>query len=547
MEYEKIIHLKEAGTLKNNISRSEQNNIFSLKITGFINKKDVDEVLDYMCSSEGEYDDDGEGDNWIADEKLSPCLRYLDLSGCSFVGGNKFPDMGWHPLLRFFAFPQGIEYVCDEDGYCLGDALQLKIVVLPEGVKDVGSYCSENLTEITIPESVETINDYAFSYCRKLSRIRIPRNVRYIGAGAFAQSGITAFEIDSDNPYFTTIDGVIFTKDLKTLVAFPPVYRPHYDIPEGTEIIGSGAFDDCNLDTIHIPNTVTKINTSAFQCSGLKEIYIPDSVTEIGDICFRGSSELERIRLSHTIRQLVNQAISGCKKLKEIDIPASVQQMDLSNIVWNESLERVYLHDGLEEITGNGPCLCHLGRLEEIYLPKTLRRIPGGMFHYCPDLKVFDLNPENPYFIIIDGAIYTHDGTKLIAVPDCLRKLFVVPEGVKEIGEFAFMGFKQLESVQLPDSLVRIGHRAFDWCHSLKEICLPAKLIDLDFRAFDDCESLQRIVCLSERPPILMDANPHWKFLHDSKKVIIEVPSKSLQLYQKSEGWSQVTLVPIKD
>ena len=60
MEFEKIIHLEEAGTLKNFISRSEQNSIFSLKITGFINKKDIDDVLDDMCTSEGEYDDDGD-------------------------------------------------------------------------------------------------------------------------------------------------------------------------------------------------------------------------------------------------------------------------------------------------------------------------------------------------------------------------------------------------------------------------------------------------------------------------------------------------------
>ena len=546
MEYEKIIHLKEAGTLKNNISRSEQNNLFSLKINGFINKQDVYDVLDYMCSSKGEYDDDGEGDNWIVDEEQSPRLRYLDLSGCIFVEGNKFPDMGWHPLLKFFAFPQGIEYVCDEDGGCLGEAMQLETVVLPKGVKDVGCYGSENLTEITIPESVEIINDYAFSYCRKLSSIRISRNVKYIGEGAFAQCGIASFEIDPANPYFTTIDGVIFTKNLKTLVAFPPVYRHHYDIPVGTEIIGAGAFDDCNLDTIHIPDTVTKFETCAFQCSGLHDIYIPDSVTEIGKMCFRGSSNLMSIRLSQNIHQLVSQAISGCKNLKEINIPASVKQIDITNIVWNESLEHICLHNGLEEIIGDGPCLCRLGHLKELYLPKTLHRIPGGMFHYCPDLKSFDLDPENPYFTAIEDAIYTHDGSKLIAVPECTRKSFVIPEGVKAIGEFVFMAFKQLESIQLPDSLEYIGHRAFNWCHALKEISLPANLKKLDFRTFDFCD-LKRIVCFSEQPPILIDANPHWKFLHDSKEVVVEVPSNSLQLYQKSEGWSRVTLVPIKD
>ena len=109
--------------------------------------------------------------------------------------------------------------------------------------------------------------------------------------------------------------------------------------------------------------------------------------------------------MPQNIHRLVSQAISGCEKIKEIEIPASIKQIDTTNIVWNESLERICLHNGLEEIIGDGPFLCRSGHLKNVYLPKTLRRFPGGMFHYCPDLKSFDLDPENPHFTAINTSL----------------------------------------------------------------------------------------------------------------------------------------------
>ena len=549
MQYEKTIHLEVAGTLAKFIPPSERYNLFSLKVTGFINREDVENVLDEMCTSEGEFEGDPEDDIWVADIEHSPRLRYLDLSESQFVGGNTFPYMGWYPLLEYIAFPQEIEYTSEKYNSGFEDASQLKTVVLPDGIKTIDGFSGcEKLSNINIPASLEKIESLAFAYCRKLTSFPIPRKVNYIGGDAFAQCGITSFQVDPDNPYFTTVDGVIFSKDLKTLVAFPPAYpSKHYNIPEGTETIGKGAFENCNLDTIHIPDTVMKIDAWAFECSGLREVYIPDSVTEIGELCFPGSSNLESIRLPNNIHTLEAQIFSGCNNLKEVDIPASVKKMDVTNIVWSESLEHLYLHNGLEEITNDVLCLYKPLKYKEFYLPKTLRSFPGWLFYNCHDLKDFNLDPENPYMQSVNGAIYSKDMKKLLAVPDCLRKTFSVATGVKEIGDYVFANFSQLEEVTLPDSIECIGHRAFNWCHSLKEICLPANLKRLDFRAFEDCKSLERIVCLAPKPPLLTGSNPHWHFLNDCKNVTVVILRDSLPLYQADEGWKQVKLIPIED
>ncbi|MBR1991442.1 MAG: leucine-rich repeat domain-containing protein [Bacteroidales bacterium] len=317
MEFEKTVILDKAGTLSKYISYSERRKLHSLKIVGVLNDEDIRVVLDEMCTSEGDYIGDSPDDEFVVDVESSPNLRVLDLSECHYEGDNTFPTMGKYTLLQYFAFPKGIEDTGDDMESGFECSSMLHTVILPDGVKQVGGFNGcEELMEITLPDSVEVIKDFAFSYCRKLTHLFIPHNVRYIGAGAFAQAGIQNFEMDPANPYFTIIDGVIFSKDRETLVAFPPGYRPHYDIPYGTKTIGPAAFDDCNLDTITIPPTVTKLGTEAFQCSGLRDIYIPDTVKEIGDRCFRGSSEMERIRLPNGLTYL-DCIFSSCKKLKE--------------------------------------------------------------------------------------------------------------------------------------------------------------------------------------------------------------------------------------
>ncbi len=542
MEFEKTVILDKAGTLSKYISYSERRKLHSLKVVGVLNAEDIREVLDEMCTSEGNYIGDPPNDEFVVDEESSPNLRVLDLSECRYEGGGTFPTMGLYTLLQYFAFPKGIEDTGDDMESGFECSSMLHTVILPDGVKEVGGFNGcEELVEITLPDSVEVIKDFAFSYCRKLRQLFIPHNIRYIGAGAFAQAGIKEFVMSPDNQYFTIIDGVIFSKDLKTLVAFPPAYRSHYDIPYGTEIIGAGAFDDCNLDTVTIPPTVTKLSSEAFQCSGLREIYIPDTVKEIGVRCFRGSSEMERIRLPNGLTHL-DCILSSCRKLKELDVPASVKKIDMDNITFCESLEHIYFHEGLEEIVGYSMCLSRQGHLKEIFLPKTLKPFPGGMFHHCIDLTEFQLDPDNPYMRVKEGALYTKDMHTLLAVPDCSRKFFTIAEGVKEIGEYVFLCFSNLESVLLPDSLSHIKTRAFDYCLNLRELRLPAKTKVIDFRAFNDCPKFQTLYLDSIIPPLLEGYKPHWRFAGESKNLVVKVPAGSLNAYKSADGWKDLKI-----
>ena len=126
----------------------------------------------------------------------------------------------------------------------------------------------------------------------------------------FADCNIKEYVVDSNNPYFTTVDGVVYTKDLTKLVAFPSAYpNKHFIVPDTTQIIGDSAFMDSHIDSIELPNSLTMIEGWAFEGSTIQSIDIPDTVTEIGDLTFRFCHELEHVKLPSRIRILHEQVL----------------------------------------------------------------------------------------------------------------------------------------------------------------------------------------------------------------------------------------------
>jgi hypothetical protein len=91
-----------------------------------------------------------------------------------------------------------------------------------------------------------------------------------IGDGAFSfNSQLIAFTVDVNNKTYTSIDGALFSKDGRTLVAYPPGKKGQYSIPQGVAQIESGAFAGTQLTSVTIP---ANIDPNAFS-SGLKTCY----------------------------------------------------------------------------------------------------------------------------------------------------------------------------------------------------------------------------------------------------------------------------------
>ena len=132
-----------------------------------------------------------------------------------------------------------------------------------------------SLPSIVIPNGITKIDEGVFYGCTALSNFFIPKNVANINAKAFfACKNLTSLEVDIENYYYASENGVLFNKDKTVLSCYPAGKSGAYIIPNNVVTIGSGAFLFCKkLTSVTIPNSVTNIEVTAFyRCANLKKI-----------------------------------------------------------------------------------------------------------------------------------------------------------------------------------------------------------------------------------------------------------------------------------
>ena len=128
--------------------------------------------------------------------------------------------------------------------------------------------------------------------------VTIPKSVTAISTGAFGEDGLlTAITVDTNNPAYSSLDGVLFDKSQDELVQFPAGLSGSYAIPSSVHSIGNYAFSGCSsLTSVTIPNGVTSIGAGAFvNCSSLTSVTIPSSVQGIGNYAFENCTSLTRV------------------------------------------------------------------------------------------------------------------------------------------------------------------------------------------------------------------------------------------------------------
>lgn len=338
--WDKIIHLEKPNTLSQFLSEKEQQEVVSLKITGLIGRQDFDDVLDDMCDSCGYYDDD---DNYIPDYEMAAAIRHLDLGEATYVDGDELPYFGHHCQLESIVLPKGIKSTLEPGETALAESENLKTLVLPEGLKKVGGFNScEKLTGLVLPEGLEEIDSFAFCGCEGITSMKLPKSLKTFDGSCFGGCNIGSYEIDVDNPYYSTIDGVIYSKDLATLVAFPSAYpNRHFTVPATTRIIGDSAFMFSQIESIKLPDSLTTIEGWAFQGCTIRSIEMPDTITEMGELAFRWCGELENVRLSRGLTEIPQQAFEGCPRLNHLVIPSNIEKIHFLALLWAGNLNAV--------------------------------------------------------------------------------------------------------------------------------------------------------------------------------------------------------------
>lgn len=136
-----------------------------------------------------------------------------------------------------------------------------------------------------VPSGVTTIGGSAFADSIRLTNVFIGSSVTNIGFWAFLYCiSLTAFSVDTNNPVFSSVNGVLFDKQQTTLEIYPPGVGGNYIIPAGVTTVLDYSFSYCNnLLTVTVPASVTLMDWNTFiYCGALTGVYFLGNAPDTG-------------------------------------------------------------------------------------------------------------------------------------------------------------------------------------------------------------------------------------------------------------------------
>ena len=333
---------------------------------------------------------------------------------------------------------EGVTSIGD-NAFCACESLTE--VVLPESLEEIGENafreCSA-LKTINFPKNLHIIGNSAFCQCKALETVTLPENLQIIGNDAFWSSGLTSvfisdqvvligddafgnnklssFSVGKDNERYAEIDGVLYDKIKKELVAYPKMQTgTSFSVPEGIKGIGR----------------------CAFWFSGIKNVSLPQSIRYVREYAF-GGCELESLPLRDGLAALGY----GAFRYATCESPGTS------------------LPDTMKSVGPNAFDDFPLGR---IYIPAGTAFIGNSAFD--PDkTDFFAVSENNPFYRSENGVLFRKkDDALLYYNGKGGRKEYVIPDGTKVLTDGAFLGCHALRKVYIPASVTLIGRNTFGW------------------------------------------------------------------------------------
>ncbi|MBR5759997.1 MAG: leucine-rich repeat domain-containing protein, partial [Thermoguttaceae bacterium] len=372
-------------------------------------------------------------------------------------------------------------------------------------------YWGNAATSFAIPDGVETIGIGAFGPVNSLKSVRIPASVKSLGDSPFLGSVLTSIDVAEDNPVFRSINGVLFSKDGKTLVNYPPGRKQkEYVVPDGVETIGKEAFlANFELRTVVFPAGLATIDDGAFRvCGSLRSLVLPDGTTTIGDEAFSSCSSLTEVVLPDSLETIGKGAFQYCSCLESIRIPKGVTSIEtgINDPVWDNW--------------------------------KSCNSFAG-----CENLVSIDVAKDNLVYRSIDGVLFSKDGKKLFKCPEAKRiDVYVVPDGVETIEPGAFASCRWIKSIDVSEGATSIGNYAFG---SVETVNLPESLNNLGEKAFQPCYSLTSINVPEDNPSFR--SIDGVLFSKDGRRLIRYPAGKKEERYEVPDGVATIDDLAFSD
>ena len=232
--------------------------------------------------------------------------------------------------------------------------------------------------------------------------------------------------------------------------------------------------------------TVTGTVNKQIKTLTIKSEYNEFAVTAIGPNAFRGCNKLVSVSIPDSVEIIGDNAFSGCMALEEMTVPDSVVEIGAGAFSDCLSLRDLTIGSGVQYIYDSAFADCK--DLVNIYYKGNLKK-------WC---SIFFGNLQSSPLSGATASNYSVYGAKKMYIGGKIVTDIVIPDGVTEIGAYAFAYFCDVKNVTIPDSVVEIGESAFYICYYMENIVMAKNLKDISYRAFFGCCNLKSIIIPDE-------------------------------------------------
>ena len=427
------------------------------------------------------------------------------------------------------------------------DCVVLSSIFIPSSVttiQDQAFLNCTNLTSINIPSLVTSIGTDAFSNCSKLSSLSIPVSVKNISTGAFRGSGGDII-VDSNNPYYSSIDGILFNKNQTKLMHCPASKTGSITIPATATSIEDYAFSYCSgLTTINAnPLTPVDLSTLYGVFNGVNYNTCILSVPYGTKVRYAAASQWKNF--TNIIEE--TKGILPDPNTKSFNAIGGNVEIDLkTNVNWTANSDQTWAVVNPKNGTGDSKLTLTVGtnpncflRISTITLsgtdavsktiiitqegqPKIINNTTssGGILSTLPleelngitnltitgtidarDFKVMrDQMPLLSVLNLSGASIFPYHGIGG-TYPSNYSSHYDYPVNAIPIYAFcyfdtdnnSYLGKTSLSSVTLPASITSIADYSFNCCSSLTSIPIPSSVTSIGNNAFENCTGLTSI------------------------------------------------------